>query len=386
MADMVNEPRYQKIYGDLFNSIKEGEYSPGCRLPSEKELMDLYQVSRITVKKALEILAYRGYILRKPGKGSFVVSQSNLEKALMNKENMPEEELTPENEANDSEEQIIGVILDSFSTSFGCELIRGLEYECRKRGFLMLFRCTYGSKEEENRAIHEMIRKGAQGLILMCSQGEVYNEVVLELHVNKYPLILLDRGMAGISLPVVTTDNYQASCELVTKLIEEGHQKICFVSHSSLNTTTVKERFNGYRDAMQNNQLPTDESIWITDIDKYLPNGEEDMPEDGDTDYQLEEYIRKNKEITAYYAVDHELGMLLFQIMKKLGVEKEKTIAYFDGFEEHMDPLPIFPHVIQDQYQMGVAAVRLLAHRLRGDTVAGRENIPYSILMPKEKL
>lgn len=382
---MVNEPRYKKIYGDMLNGIKTGEYPSGCRLPSEKELMDMYQVSRITVKKALEILAYRGYILRKPGKGSFVVSQGNLDKALLNEEAMLEEELPEENEGNDSEERIIGVILDSFSISFGCELIRGLEYECRKRGFLMLFRCSYGSKEEENRAIHEMIRKGAQGLILMCSQGEVYNEVVLELYVNKYPLILLDRGMAGISLPVVTTDNYQASCELVTKLIEEGHKKICFVSHSSLNTTTVKERFGGYRDTMLNNQLPTDESVWITDIDKYLPNGEEDFQEDSNIDFKLEEYIQKNEDITAYYAVDHELGMLLFRIMKKLGVDKEKTIAYFDGFEEHMDPLPIFPHVMQDQYQMGVAAVRLLAHKLRGDAVTGRENIPHSIVMPKVK-
>ena len=70
--------------------------------------------------------------------------------------------------------------------------------------------------------------------------------------------------------------------------------------------------------------------------------------------------------------------------MKELGVEKEKKIAFFDGFEEDLDILPIFPHVMQDQYQMGVAAVRLLAHRLKGNHVSGRENIPYSIVMEKE--
>ena len=81
--------------------------------------------------------------------------------------------------------------------------------------------------------------------------------------------------------------------------------------------------------------------------------------------------------------MDHALGMILYQMMKNLGVDKEKTIAYFDGFEENIDPLPIFPHVMQDQYQMGVEAVRLLTHRLRGDAVTGRENIPYTIEMPK---
>ena len=375
---MTGEPIYKKIYGDIFDGIKNGSYPPGCRLPSEKELMDLYQVSRITVKKALEILAYNGYILRRPGKGSFVVSQSNLDKAFGNEDKAMEEK-----GINDTFTQVIGVILDSFSASFGCELIRGLEYECRKRGFLMFFRCTYGSKEVENRAIHEMIANGARGLILMCSQGEVYNETVLELYVNKFPLILLDREMVGISLPVVTTDNYKASCDLVTKLIEQGHKKICFVSHSSLNTTTVKERFAGYRDTMLNHGLPTDESVWITDIDKYLPTSDEDFTEEGGDDCKLADYIQKNADITAYYAVDYELGMLLYRVMKHTGVDKDKTIACFDGFEEHADPLPVFPHVMQDQYQMGVAAVRLLAHRLKGDTVTGRENIPYSVIMGK---
>lgn len=387
---MGNEPMYKKIYGELLGGIKDGEYPPGSRLPSERELMDTYGVSRITVKKALEILAYRGCILRKPGKGSFVVFEENLKKALLNEdittEEVSEEAVSEEAETYVPSSQVVGVIFDSFSISFGCELIRGVEYECRKRGFLMQFRCTYGSKEAENCAIREMIQSGAKGLILMCSQGEVYNESVLELYMDRYPLILLDRAMAGISLPVVTTDNYKASCELVERLIEAGHKKICFVSHSYLNTMTVKERFNGYRDTMLGHQLPTDESDWITDIDICLPSGEEELSEINRADRKLAEYIQQKPEITAYYAVDHELAMHLYQIMKKLGVEKEKTIACFDGFEESMDPLPIFPHIMQDQYQMGVEAVRLLAHRLKGEEVTGRENIPYTVEMPKEKI
>lgn len=393
--NMANEPMYKKIYEDLLNGIKEGTYPPGGRLPSEKELIDMYQVSRITVKKALEILAYRGCILRKPGKGSFVVFEDNLRKALQSEDLMQEDKEIEEQGAEPADGRLkvdkskvsanpmIGVIFDSFGVSFGCELIKGVEYECRKRGFLMLFRCTYGSKEAESCAIHEMIQNGAKGLILMCSQREVYNETVLELYMNKFPLILLDREMAGISLPVVTTDNYKASCELTAKLIEEGHKRICFVFHSYLDTTTVKERFNGYRDTMLGSQLAADVSEWVTENTKNLPDGEEDFLEETESYSKLTEYIQNNRDITAYYAVDHELGMILYRIMQNLGLEKEKTIAFFDGFEENMDPLPIFPHVMQDQYQMGVVAVRLLARRLKGETVTGRENIPYTIEMPK---
>ena len=50
---------YKKIYDDLLEAIEKGIYSPGSKLPSEKELMEQYNVSRITSKKALEMLADR---------------------------------------------------------------------------------------------------------------------------------------------------------------------------------------------------------------------------------------------------------------------------------------------------------------------------------------
>ena len=46
---------YKKIYDDLLEAIEKGIYSPGSKLPSEKELMEQYNVSRITSKKALEM-------------------------------------------------------------------------------------------------------------------------------------------------------------------------------------------------------------------------------------------------------------------------------------------------------------------------------------------
>ena len=48
---------YETIYNDLLDGIRNGTYPPGSRLPSEKELSEKYDVSRITSKKSLEMLA-----------------------------------------------------------------------------------------------------------------------------------------------------------------------------------------------------------------------------------------------------------------------------------------------------------------------------------------
>ena len=65
--------KYLNIYNELMNLIEKGEISPGEKLPSENELMDIYNVSRDTVRKALELLENNGYIHKIKGKGSFVL-------------------------------------------------------------------------------------------------------------------------------------------------------------------------------------------------------------------------------------------------------------------------------------------------------------------------
>ena len=69
---MKQLPLYEQIYNDIIEGIENGTYKKGDRLPSEKELSEKYCVSRITSKKALELLAEEGRIIRMAGKGSFV--------------------------------------------------------------------------------------------------------------------------------------------------------------------------------------------------------------------------------------------------------------------------------------------------------------------------
>ena len=53
---MKQLPLYEQIYNDIIEGIENGTYKKGDRLPSEKELSEKYCVSRITSKKALELL------------------------------------------------------------------------------------------------------------------------------------------------------------------------------------------------------------------------------------------------------------------------------------------------------------------------------------------
>jgi len=68
-------PRHEQISDWLRAEIEEGAYEVDEQLPSEKELGDMFDVSRVTVRRALQTLEHEGYIYRRQGLGSFVAER-----------------------------------------------------------------------------------------------------------------------------------------------------------------------------------------------------------------------------------------------------------------------------------------------------------------------
>ena len=68
----TKQPLYYQVADQLQKVIESGAHRSGNKLPSEKELGELCNVSRVTIRKALCLLTSRGYIYTEKGKGSFV--------------------------------------------------------------------------------------------------------------------------------------------------------------------------------------------------------------------------------------------------------------------------------------------------------------------------
>ena len=69
---MLKTPVYQIIENDIKEKIMKGELNHGDMIHSENELKEIYSVSRMTVRQALNNLVNEGYLYRHKGKGTFV--------------------------------------------------------------------------------------------------------------------------------------------------------------------------------------------------------------------------------------------------------------------------------------------------------------------------
>ena len=70
-----NAPLVQRLVEHVRNQIMEGTLAPGSQLPNELMLADQFNVSRSTMRAALQALERAGFVLRKRGKGTFIADE-----------------------------------------------------------------------------------------------------------------------------------------------------------------------------------------------------------------------------------------------------------------------------------------------------------------------
>ena len=74
-------PLYSQLKDRIITAINNDELKYGEKIPTEIEIMEKYNVSRITVRRAIEELVEEGYLIKKQGKGTFVV-KNKIERKL----------------------------------------------------------------------------------------------------------------------------------------------------------------------------------------------------------------------------------------------------------------------------------------------------------------
>ncbi|GAA1642437.1 LacI family DNA-binding transcriptional regulator [Nonomuraea maheshkhaliensis] len=364
---------YERIIDYLLDEVRRGALTPGDRVPSEMELAERFEVSRITSKKALEILQQAGVVHRVRGKGSFVAAE------LPDLDSLA---LSPVRAAAEGERVpgTIAMIYPDASEAYGLELLCAVEERCAERGITLVIKRTRGSQEEEEKAIESMVDAGlAEGLIVFPVHGEYYNAGLLRTILDGFPLVLVDRYLAGIQVCAVHTDNVAAARALTERLLDQGHRHIAFASPPPENTSSIEERLEGFRAAFTGRGLSLDFVHQLTDLSSTLPGAF--TPDNVRADVErIRAFQAREPEVTAFVVCEYNLARVMGRAIS--GTEPRPLIACFDS---PLDPVagPGFLHVRQGQREMGRQAVDLLLAQMRGEPVPPRSIVPFSIVDPE---
>lgn len=374
----MDAPLYEQIYNYIFHKIAAGELQPGDRVPSEKELSDQFNVSRITSKKALETLSANQLIERVQGKGSFVATKlPNLRDIRpLGKDN---ESGAKEKTNGNGKWKVVGVILPDFADSYGLRLLHGIEERCSELGCRMFMKLTYDKIEEEQSAIRSFIDLGVDGFVVFPVHGEHYNAELLRLVLDKYPLVLIDRYLKGIAACAVYTDNRKSAFDLTNVLLAGGHRRIGFISAPAENTSTIEDRIQGFTDAFIHLGMSVKPEHFMTNLYSSLPRSFEakNINIDAET---VRRFVEMNPELTAFVAAEYNLALILREVLISMGkrIPDDYQIVCFDSPDEPFGK-HFFTHVRQNESAMGRMAVDLLDAQWRKEEVPLHSIIPYEV-------
>ncbi len=357
MAKVYN---YLRIYNSLKADIQAKRYQVGEQLPTEAELQQIYGVSRITVKKAMEMLSDERLVERFSGKGTFVRACAEEKKS----------------QTAASEKKILGLVMSGFGASFGQEFVRGVAEAANAAGYCLMTGLFYKSAAEEQQLIDRLIENGVQGMIVMpIHDGSIANAGILERAIAKFPMVLADRFMAGIRLPYVGTDNANAAFEATRYLFELGHENIGLVSPIP-STTAITEREAGYMRAYAMTNYQIKPSYLVPSLQSSMPG--RDTPENfrADVEY-MKAYYRNNPEVTALLCIDSNVMAICMTAAAELGLQvpRDKSLVCFDAIDSDRSQ-SVCTHIRQPEEKMGRVAVELLLESIAGDTE------PKHVLLP----
>ncbi len=342
-------PLYKTIYDKIVAKIESGEYKVGSQIPTEAEWATTYKVSRITSKKALDLAAESGIITKQPGRGSFVT----------------EEALQICRKKHRGKEKILAVVQHDLSDFFGLDFFLHLEKAAEQAGFLLVTGISNKSREKEKRLITKFRDYGVDGFIIFPVHNERFNNEILKLILDKFPVILIDRYLRDVACPNVVSQNLEAAYHGMNYLYSLGHRNIGIISRPIEDTSTLQEREKGVRNAIMEQGFQSKPEWWLTSLEGLDNKEEQSFQKHKEL---VKKFLQQNSDITAIFTLEYSPIPIIEVAAKELGINipKDLSIMSFDSpghLVNHKQPLT---HMRQQEQEIAERAISLMKGMLQG--------------------
>lgn len=247
---MDKKLKYFDLMEDLRRQMLSGAIRPGEKLPSENQLSAKYEVSRQTVRKALQILQNEGYVYAEHGRGTFCSEMLR----------------------HTGRSHNIAVITTYLSDYIFPRVIQGIDQVLTDNGYSILLKNTKNSRSLEAKCLEELLKKDIDGLIIEPSKSQIFcRHMHLYRMLDEYriPYIFIQGSYAQMQdKPHILMDDCKGGYLVTKHLIELGHRNIIGVFKSD--DTQGQQRHKGYVRALQEAGISydPDKVIWFYTEDR----------------------------------------------------------------------------------------------------------------------
>jgi GntR family transcriptional regulator of arabinose operon len=305
--DFTDEtPRYQQLVNILTRMMKDGQFKVGEQIPSENELVEKLQVSRTTVRQALEELVQAGLLEKRKGQGTFYLGENG--------------------KRTSERSHLIGVIMPSLTFTIYPQIIQGVEEVAHQFNYNVIFGNTNANEDKEIRLLEQIAERGVEGLIIEVTRSAELTEqdkVYRMLKNLSVPLVLVDNPIEGISSSYVINDDRAGGVMAAEYLVQRGHKRIALVIKEDVRAG--RERRDGCLEALS--------KCGIKPRPEYLQAYTERDEPDNPSRQLTRKLLSLPEPPTAIFYFNDETALIGIQTIKEKGLVVPADISVI-GFDD----------------------------------------------------
>jgi GntR family transcriptional regulator of arabinose operon len=334
-----NELKYKIVKQTILNQIQSGQLQPGDKLLNEEVYVKQFNVSGITIRKAMTELASEGIIVRIKRKGSFVSNPKVVENSS----------------------HLIALILsaeDSYDVSY-MKIIKGAQRMAAEFNYSLIVEWSNENLAVEQASIQKMLARNVDGFLIYPFDPIKSIENYKLIENENIPYVLIDRYNVDHPCYFAGCNNHDGAILATRELLRLKHTKIKFASyHFFLNSE--QERYDGYCSAMRQAGIPITEANLLNNIDY---------------DALAESILRHD--ITAMFCCNDKLAIkIMKQLLDRgLRIPQDVSIMGFDDWDSSHDMSIQLSTVKQVFEEIGSHAANLLVNAIQGKFQGGNTKI-----------
>ena len=207
---------------------------------------------------------------------------------------------------------VLAVIVPVINHPFFAKLIAELELAADEKGYSLLVVSSQHRIEKERDILKRLTQNEADGALFVTHFEHDESEF------KNLAIVTIDRHL-GKNIPIVTSNNYEATKEGVEYLIKQGCQRIAYLGTKPGQVSEVSLREQGYLDVMKEHNL---EPIVIN---KSVPHGEEET--------LIDDLVDKHQKFDGIFVSGCVLADILVKKIKTRGLKMPEDIQVvsYDG-------------------------------------------------------
>lgn len=296
MVSMGEENLYLNVKNRICDFIFQGAYEEGGRIPAERQLAEQLDVSRVTVRRALELLEQDRLVVREVGSGTRV--------CLHNYGNMSSMDMI--------------VLVAPAKNPFFAEFIAQFQEYAQKENSLLLYVEKPGKESLEN-CLYRLYGRGLHDVVIWLEDLAVDLEKLKRLRALGMNMVFFDTDRGFPYADCVTLDNEGAIRALYESLRDKGCTEIAYAGWDRKDIYSIARREKAYASVSGQREvflhLPWGERQKSHDIVlARLSSGPEGLPD-------------------AIICGDRECGKAVSGALGKLKLKQVRAAAV-DGFPE----------------------------------------------------